>query len=267
MTTDGAGASSAPGGANWDLKEMIRSYWSDRAASFDSSPGHRIDPMFAAPPWRALVREALGDVSGRSVLDLACGTGEISGILLELGARVTAIDFAEPMLEQARRKHAGRSWIGWLDDAETLAGEPDGRHDAAVCRHLVWTLVDPALAYRNWRRVLRPAGRLLVVDGDWVRLDFLGRTLRLLARLMPGGKPGRHEDDADLHAAILAQVAYRGGLDMASLRRDMAAAGFEAFRSHDLGPVYGAGLRASSLADRLRLRAPRRFALSCTAPS
>ena len=45
------------------------------------------------------VREALGGVRGRDVLDLGCGTGRHTVWMAETGARVTAVDFSENMLE------------------------------------------------------------------------------------------------------------------------------------------------------------------------
>ena len=50
------------------------------------------------------VRTALGDVCGRDVLDLGCGTGRHTAWLAEAGARVTGVDFSEGMLERARRR-------------------------------------------------------------------------------------------------------------------------------------------------------------------
>ena len=50
------------------------------------------------------MREALGDVRGLAVLDLGCGTGRHALWLAEAGATVTAVDFSEGMLSEARRK-------------------------------------------------------------------------------------------------------------------------------------------------------------------
>ena len=89
---------------NRDLRDDIRDYWSDRAATFDDDPGHRIDDGAEMAAWEALFRRHLGDGEGRALLDLASGTGEISRLCQRLGFGVTGLDWAEPMLERARGK-------------------------------------------------------------------------------------------------------------------------------------------------------------------
>ncbi|WP_137179809.1 class I SAM-dependent methyltransferase [Roseomonas sp. AR75] len=252
-------------GRNFDLKEEIRAYWSDRAPSFDSAAGHRIGDADAAA-WHRLLAQGLGPLQGRSVLDLACGTGEVSRMLLEQGAKVTGVDFAEPMLDRAHAKLARRGWSGRLADVETLATLPDGAFDGAVTRHLVWTLTDPAAAFAAWRRVLKPGGRLLVVDGDFVGETLRGRLLRRLARAL-GGPPAPRTASAETHQAILARVHYSAGLSCARLTEDLLRAGFAEPRPLNVTRIYLRGLRDVTLAEKLRLLAPTRFALSARKPA
>ncbi|MBR0652778.1 class I SAM-dependent methyltransferase [Roseomonas terrae] len=247
---------------NFDLKEEIRDYWSRRAPGFDAAPGHRIDEADLGG-WQRLITDGLGPLAGRSVLDLACGTGEVSRALLGLGATVTGVDFSETMLRLARAKLAGQPWQGRLADAETLAGLPDASFDGAVTRHLVWTLTDPAAAFAAWRRVLKPGSRLLVVDGDWVRESRRGALLRRIAAML-GGRGGSPVD-GDTHRQILARVPYHDGLTRERLTADLLRAGFTDPRPHGVGRIYLRGLRGASLADRLRLLAPTRFAVSVAA--
>lgn len=254
-------------GANFSLKEEIRDYWSGRAATFDDSPSHKIDDRYGMPEWHRLLRQAFGvgpdrTLDGLKALDIACGTGEISRMLCGFGAEVTAIDFSETMLGRARAKLAGQSWTGILSDAEALQLLEDDSFDIAVTRHLVWTLTDPLAAFRDWRRVLKPGGQLLVVDGDWTaRKNWMHRLRHWLAARLDGGAPRGDGQDRARHEAILKQLYYREGLTADMLRTDLMAAGFTQFRTLPVRRLYGAGMRNASLASRLRLSGAHRFAL------
>ncbi len=72
------------------------------------------------------------------------------------------------MLAEARRKAAERGVAIRLEegDAERLPFPP-GSFDLAISRHLLWTLPHPEAAIDEWIRVLRPGGRLVVVDGQF----------------------------------------------------------------------------------------------------
>ena len=249
--------------ANWTLKEEIRAYWSKRAETFDLSIGHRIDDDREAEAWRALFSDALRGAGQGSVLDLACGTGEISRILLSLGGRVTGIDFAEPMLERARLKcrYARGRYRAYACDAERLT-EPDGAFDALVTRHLVWTLVDAPAAFAEWHRVLKPGGRLLIVDGDFVNIAPLGRLRITLSHLVARWNAAApHGRDRETQERILSRVFYAGGLSLEGLTADLLNAGFAEPRCLPLDSILTAQMAKAPLADRLRLPAHRRFAL------
>src|SRR5690606_14898727 len=104
---------------------------------------------------------------GHQALDVASGTGVISRLLCERGFSVTGLDFSEPMLERARAKAKARGLDARyvMGDAEnTLLA--DAAYDVIMTRHLVWTLPDPAAAFADWFRVLKPGGKVLIVDAD-----------------------------------------------------------------------------------------------------
>ncbi len=153
---------------NFDLKEEIRAYWSERAATFDRSPGHHIRTGAELAAWVRTFRQVAPLPAGARVLELACGTGEVTRVLRALELEIDAVDFAEPMLERARAKH-GDQVTFHLADAENPP-LPEGAFDAVVARHLVWTLTEPAAALAAWARLLKPGGVLIVIDGDWVSL-------------------------------------------------------------------------------------------------
>lgn len=258
------------GNANWSLTEEIRSYWSDRAAQFDNSHGHRISDGPEAAAWKAVFADALGSdrLDGKLLLDLACGTGEISRMLLDMGAQVTAADFAEPMLARALAKHAGRNWQGVLADVHSLNGVADATFDAAIARHLVWTLTEPEVAFQTWARVIRPGGKLVLFDGDWSAAQSLRiRLMRGLAARLGG--PQAMADrlsgaDPDRHQAIMQRLPYGDGLTFARLAAALATAGFDKIRPLSSRYIYMWGMRRLPMADWLRLNAAHRFALVAT---
>lgn len=249
---------------NQTVKDRIRDYWSQRAATFDNDPGHAIEPVKEAPQWQALILRTLGRIEGKKVLDLASGTGEISRQLLDLGADVTGVDFSEEMMNRARAKHEGRTWRGVLDDAEILASQPDASFDAIMTRHLIWTLPDPDGAFRSWYRVLKPGGLVLLVDGDWRCNGFPRYLLRNLADWLEPetGRPNARRDYGD----ILTQVKYGEGVDARQVARDLARVGFTDITTHSLRRIYWRGMGHAPWPRRLRLMASRKFAMVAQRP-
>lgn len=213
-----------PPRSNRDLRDEIRDYWSDRAATFDLDPGHKIADGAERAVWKGLFRRHLGEADGRRLLDLASGTGEIAMLSHELGYRVTGLDWAEPMLHRARAKAAaaGADVTFLQADAERTM-LPPASQDVIVTRHLVWTLVDPAAAFAEWFRLLAPGGQLLIIDGDLVSKSrihrLLSRLLRLDHRPVKGGMAKRH-------AWILSRVHFSSGARAVDVALLLGQAGF-----------------------------------------
>jgi len=141
--------------------------------------------------WRAeTVREAVRP--GDRVLDACCGTGDLALAARAAGAgSVVGVDFSEPMLERARRKAPDVEWLR----ADVLALPfGDGSFDAAVVGFGVRNVEDLEGALRELRRVLRPGGRLGVLEittpggalAPFYRVWF-DRVVPLLGRVIPGG--------------------------------------------------------------------------------
>lgn len=254
--------------SNSGLKEEIRDYWSRRSKTFDLAFGHRIPqgPEFDA--WALAIREHLGR-EPRRVLELACGTGEVTRVILSLGHEVTGLDFSEDMLAVARNKHAGEKRLRLiLADAENPM-EPDACHDAIICRHLVWTLPDPQQAFAEWFRILRPGGRLLIFDGNWATPTPLGRLAKgAIALIDRFGTPDPHYDGAmgERHRHIMAQLPFGHGLTAEALLPLLAGAGFGDIRISSHLPIAKAQRKSADLRNRLRTLLYRRFILCCAKP-
>ncbi len=221
-------------GHNHGLREEIKAYWSERAATFDQSPGHEIFSEPERLAWHHLILKHLGAGDGRHALDLASGTGVISHLMDDLGYNVTGIDWSEEMLERARAKAAkrGRPIKFFLGDAENTM-EGSEAYDVVVNRHLVWTLVDPETCFREWLRVLKPGGKLMIVDGDFVNV---GRGERLAKRLavwlekaglLKPDTPHASREFAERHNSILARVHFSAGARAESVVDLLQQAGFE----------------------------------------
>jgi demethylmenaquinone methyltransferase / 2-methoxy-6-polyprenyl-1,4-benzoquinol methylase len=110
--------------------------------------------------WRRVAAEAVVRPGDR-VLDACCGTGDFALADARAGGRVTGLDFSDRMLERARAKSSAVEWI--QGDALALPFE-DGSFDAATVGFGVRNLEDLERGLAELRRVLRPGGRLGVLE-------------------------------------------------------------------------------------------------------
>jgi demethylmenaquinone methyltransferase/2-methoxy-6-polyprenyl-1,4-benzoquinol methylase len=116
---------------------------------------------------RAAERAEVGP--GDSVLDVCCGTGDLTFALAERispGGSVVGCDFSEPMLDLAREKAAKRDSGGirfeWADALQLPYDS--GRFDAVTVGYGVRNFADRDRGLRELARVLRPGGRLVVLE-------------------------------------------------------------------------------------------------------
>ena len=148
------------------VKQQVAAHWDRRAAQFDEDFGHSIRTPAERAAWDRIFGLVLLSRGPLDAIDLGCGTGFLSLELAARGHRVTGVDFAPAMLARAERKAAERSLSVRFEqtDAEQLPFAP-ASFDLAISRHVLWTLPHPEAAIDEWVRVLRPGGRLVVVDG------------------------------------------------------------------------------------------------------
>jgi SAM-dependent methyltransferase len=102
---------------------------------------------------------AAGSLTGRRVLDVACGTGIVARLASAQGAVVTGVDRHPGMLAVAR-EHAPE--VTWTQADMTVLPLPDGAFDVAFCQQGLQFVSDPGAALRELRRVLVPGGQLAV---------------------------------------------------------------------------------------------------------
>lgn len=104
------------------------------------------------------------------ILDVGAGPAFISIILTQMGYQVTALDFAETMIKQAKINAGSLAdKIQFVQgDAQELPFENE-YFDVVISRNLTWNLENPKSAYKEWNRVLNKNGLLLNFDANWYR--------------------------------------------------------------------------------------------------
>ncbi len=140
--------------------------WDAEAEAFDDEPDHGLRDPLVRDAWRALLRSVLPPAPAR-VADLGCGTGTLALLLAEEGHAVDGVDFSPEMVRRARAKVAAfpRTEITVGDAADPPLAA--GTYDVVLCRHVLWALSSPADALARWVRLLKPEGRLVLVEGSW----------------------------------------------------------------------------------------------------
>jgi demethylmenaquinone methyltransferase/2-methoxy-6-polyprenyl-1,4-benzoquinol methylase len=119
--------------------------------------------------WRVRAADRAEVGPGDSVLDVCCGTGDLAFELASRvlpGGRVVGCDFSEPMLDLAREKAAERTAdsvrFEWADALQLPYDA--GRFDAVTVGFGVRNFADRDRGLRELRRVLRPGGRLVILE-------------------------------------------------------------------------------------------------------
>lgn len=174
--------------------------------------------------WRRLAAAA-AVWPGDRVLDACCGTGDLAVEAERRGGRVVGLDFSEPMLERARRKSGTIEWV--QGDALALPFE-DGEFDAATVGFGVRNFEDLPAGLRELARVVRPGGRIAVLEitrprgvlRPFFRLWF-DVLVPVAGKVLPGGKaytylpasvrrfPGADDLTRLLEQAGFTDVSYR----------------------------------------------------------
>jgi len=141
--------------------------------------------------WRRHAVEAVVQ-PGFRVLDACCGTGDLAVAAEREGGVVTGLDFSGEMLVRARRKS---DTIEWVQGDVLALPYADGSFDAATVGFGIRNVADLDAGLRELRRVLRPGGRLAILEITQPRGAlkpffslWFDRIVPLLGRILPGGK-------------------------------------------------------------------------------
>lgn len=183
------------------LKAAASARWNDeRSAEMWGTYADEITNHDDRRAWERVIGDVIGDESQR-VLDVGTGAGFLAGLYAELGHDVVGCDFSEPMLEQARERAArdGFEATFTAGDAEALPFD-DSSFDVVTNRVMIWSLPNPGSAVREWYRVLRPGGRVVLFgnhpkDPTHSSTEKVIRRLYGLALRMRRGRTAMNLDD------------------------------------------------------------------------
>lgn len=227
---------------------------------------------------------ALGiGLRGHRVLDLGTGTGTLARGFARRGCDVTGLDPSAPLLEEAARlDHAAGVTIRYVIATAEATGLPAASFDV-VSAGQCWHWFDRGRAAPEARRLLVPAGRLVIAHFDWIPLpgNAVEATERLIEQHNPEWKGG---GGTGIHRAWLRDVAVAGFEQIETFSFDLqvpysheawrgrirASAGIAASLPPDAVARFDAELRdllAQRFPDDPMLTPHRVFAVVCRNPS
>ena len=125
--------------------------------------------------WRAAAVSAAGPLEGAVAVDACCGTGDLTLALAEAGAHTIGVDFTPQMLTRARMKCGERRFM--QGDALQLP-VPDARADVSTVAFGIRNVADRGAGLRELARVVKPGGRVVVLELSTPPGPILGRLYR-----------------------------------------------------------------------------------------
>ncbi len=212
-----------------DKASRVRGMFASIAGSYDLN--NRVHSLWRDQAWRRYAVKAAAVKAGDVVVDVACGTGDLTEAFAQTPAeRVVGIDFTHEMLTEAVRKQRQlderrSARITYLEgDAQRLPLADDSC-DVLSIAFGIRNVSDPKAALAEFARVLRPGGRLVILEFDrpsfapmrWFNDWYCGWLMPRTATLISGDRSGAYKYLPKSVGTFMAR---------AELLKAIAAAGF-----------------------------------------
>jgi ubiquinone/menaquinone biosynthesis C-methylase UbiE len=146
---------------------------SDATLRFNDSAAEQLLSVYVTPDMlaqRETVIELLQLTPGENVLDIGSGPGFLASAMAELVGRageVCGVDISQELLALAVERYRHQSQLNFLHADASKLPFPDACFDVVVVTQVLEYLQDVRPALLQMQRVLRPGGRVLILDTDW----------------------------------------------------------------------------------------------------
>ncbi|MGE5616428.1 MAG: bifunctional 2-polyprenyl-6-hydroxyphenol methylase/3-demethylubiquinol 3-O-methyltransferase UbiG [Bacillota bacterium] len=203
--------------------------WWDPTSEF--RPLHEINPLRLAH-----IERLVGDLAGKSILDVGCGGGILAEAMAAKGAKVTGIDLAEKPLKVAKlHQMESASTVDYrLVSAEAIAQEKPGAFDLVTCMEMLEHVPDPASVVRACGTAVKPGGWVVfstinrnaksflfaIIGAEYV-LQLLPRGTHEYAKFITPSELSRHCRGAGLSIADITGMTYNPITRVYALGRDV----------------------------------------------
>lgn len=187
-----------------DKPDRVRRMFAAIAPRYDLN--NRLHSLWRDQAWRRFAVRWAQVPPGATVVDVACGTGDLTECFAKSSAeRVIGVDFTQEMLDIATRRrqrlpNPAQSRVEYLlGDAMNLP-LPDNTADVLSIAFGIRNVADPAAALAEFRRVLRPGGRLVILEFAsprnplvrWFNNLYCKRIMPITATLISGDRSGAY---------------------------------------------------------------------------
>lgn len=170
--------------------------------------------------WRYRLKKAVKPAAGQRILDIAAGTGTSSMALMVPGAKIVAADFSKGMLEEGKRRYPELEFV-FADAMKLPFG--DSEFDVVTMSFGLRNVSDRAVALKEFYRVLKPSGRLVICEFSHVG-GLLGVLYRIyLKHLLPKVSKLLSKNPAAYDYLSESIMAWP---KQAELKKDVETAGF-----------------------------------------
>jgi demethylmenaquinone methyltransferase/2-methoxy-6-polyprenyl-1,4-benzoquinol methylase len=215
--------------------EKVRRMFAAIAGSYDLN--NRVHSLGRDQAWRRFAVKAADVREGERVLDVACGTGDLTQAFADSpAATVVGLDFTHEMLvvaQQKRRTHKAGGKVTYLEGDAMRLPFADASFDVVSIAFGIRNVSEPMKALREFFRVLKPGGRVVILEFERPRFP-IARWLNdfYCARIMPITATAIARDTSGAYKYLPASVSTF--MDRAKMAGALAEAGFADIKQRGL---------------------------------